>query len=87
MLLGIQWEIRGAENLSPDRWYIVNPNHQAWTDIPVLFTVFQGRIPDDLLSGDYLRDRDYKKQLQKWLGELWERKDASIEQVLAEKKE
>jgi len=45
------------------------------------------RIPDDLLCGDYLRDRDYKKQLQKWLVELWERKDASIEQVLAEKKE
>jgi len=44
-LLGIRWQIQGAENLSANRWYFVNANHQAWTDIPVLLTVFHGRIP------------------------------------------
>ena len=44
MLLGIRWDIRGTNGLSADRWYVVNANHQAWTDIPVIFTVLRGRI-------------------------------------------
>jgi 1-acyl-sn-glycerol-3-phosphate acyltransferase len=45
LLLGVRWEIRGAERLSADRWYFVTANHQAWTDIPLLFTVLHNRIP------------------------------------------
>ena len=29
LLLGIQWEVRGLENLPADHWYMVNPNHQT----------------------------------------------------------
>ena len=45
LTLGIKWDIQGIEDLQRDRWYFVNSNHQAWTDIPVLFTVFYRRIP------------------------------------------
>ncbi len=45
LLLGIRWDIRGVENLPPDRWYFVYANHQAWTDIPVVFTALHDRIP------------------------------------------
>jgi 1-acyl-sn-glycerol-3-phosphate acyltransferase len=45
LTLRIKWDIQGIEGLRRDRWYFVNSNHQAWTDIPVLFTVFYRRIP------------------------------------------
>ena len=41
----IQWDVQGAETLCKDNWYIVVSNHQSWVDIPVLQTVFMGRIP------------------------------------------
>jgi len=41
----IEWDIQGAETLEKDDWYIVVSNHQSWVDIPVLQTVFLGKIP------------------------------------------
>ena len=38
-------DVRGLENLSPDRWYLVVANHQAWVDIVVLQAVFSRQIP------------------------------------------
>lgn len=39
------WDVRGIENLSPKGWYLLVVNHQTWTDIVALQTVFNRRIP------------------------------------------
>ncbi|MBW1898503.1 MAG: acyltransferase [Deltaproteobacteria bacterium] len=41
----INWEVEGVETLDKNEWYIVISNHQTWVDIPVLQTIFLGRIP------------------------------------------
>lgn len=40
-----RWDVRGLETLSRDAWYLVVANHQSWTDIVILQTVFNRRIP------------------------------------------
>lgn len=40
-----EWDIQGVDGLNPNGWYLVSSNHQSWLDIPVLFRVFQRRIP------------------------------------------
>jgi 1-acyl-sn-glycerol-3-phosphate acyltransferase len=40
-----QWDIRGLEGLSNEKWYFVIANHQTWVDIIVLQTVLNRRIP------------------------------------------
>ncbi len=40
-----RWDIRGLEQLSYERSYLVLANHQSWVDIPVLQKVFNKRIP------------------------------------------
>ena len=40
-----EWDVRGIENVSPQGWYLVIVNHQTWTDIVALQTVFNRRIP------------------------------------------
>lgn len=45
-LLGtMQIELRGGETLSRGGWYLVLSNHQTWTDILVLQSVYGHRIP------------------------------------------
>lgn len=44
-LLPTRFDVRGAEALRRDRWYLVISNHQTWTDIVVLQTVFRDRVP------------------------------------------
>lgn len=41
----IRWDVRGVEELHPDRWYAVCCNHQSWVDILVLQSVFLDRAP------------------------------------------
>lgn len=41
----IEWDVAGLEGLEKDQWYLVVSNHQSWTDILVLQTVFFGKIP------------------------------------------
>ncbi len=41
----VTWDVEGLSTLENDRWYLVVSNHQSWTDILVLQTVFHGRIP------------------------------------------
>lgn len=40
----IQWDIQGLETLNPQTWYLLISNHQAWTDILVLFKILVTRI-------------------------------------------
>ncbi len=39
------WELSGAPDLAPDRWYLVTCNHQSWADIFVLQHLMNRRIP------------------------------------------
>lgn len=41
----IEWDVRGAENLSREHWYFVTCNHQSWADIPAIQYVLNSRIP------------------------------------------
>ena len=40
-----QWQISGLEGLSKNHWYLISCNHQTWTDIFVLQSIFNKRIP------------------------------------------
>lgn len=39
------WDLRGMDALSVERRYLVNSNHQSWSDVLVLQRAFSGRIP------------------------------------------
>jgi 1-acyl-sn-glycerol-3-phosphate acyltransferase len=41
----IRWDIEGIDTLRPDAWYLLVANHQTMVDIPVLQTIFHGKIP------------------------------------------
>ncbi len=41
----VEWDVRGAEKLSPEHWYFVTCNHQTWADIPAIQYVLNSRIP------------------------------------------
>ncbi|MGO1461295.1 MAG: acyltransferase [Marinobacter sp.] len=41
----IDWDVRGADNLSREHWYFVTCNHQSWADIPAIQYVLNSRIP------------------------------------------
>lgn len=40
-------------------------------------------VPADLMSGDYDADPEFRARFQGWVNELWRRKDARLEQMLA----
>jgi 1-acyl-sn-glycerol-3-phosphate acyltransferase len=39
------WDVRGADNLNLQGWYLVISNHRSWVDILVLQKVFSRRVP------------------------------------------
>ncbi|WP_138437238.1 acyltransferase [Marinobacter shengliensis] len=41
----VEWDIRGAQELSRKHWYFVTCNHQSWTDIPAIQYVLNSKIP------------------------------------------
>ena len=45
LALPTHWTVTGVDSLDPDCSYLVNANHQSWTDIVVLQKVFNRRIP------------------------------------------
>lgn len=45
LLTPARWDVRGAEDLQPQQWYLVLANHQSWLDILVLQRVFNRKIP------------------------------------------
>ncbi len=40
-------------------------------------------IPPDLAVGDYATNPQYRKRVQRWLGEIWQQKDREIEGLLS----
>jgi len=41
----VEWDVRGAQELSRKHWYFVTCNHQSWTDIPAIQYVLNSKIP------------------------------------------
>jgi len=40
-------------------------------------------IPPQYCAGDYVADSKFRKQVQRWLNELWQAKDAQIDELLS----
>jgi len=40
-----RWQVKGAERLARDSWYLVLSNHQSWVDILVMQRIFNRRAP------------------------------------------
>jgi len=40
-----EWDVRGAENLNYNGWYLVVSNHQSWVDILVMQHLLNRKIP------------------------------------------
>ena len=49
---------------------------------PVLIKVQERPIEEWLLGGDYEGDRDYRRRVHRWLGDIWQEKDELIQQSL-----
>lgn len=45
LITGTHWDVRGAETLKPNDWYMIVSNHQSWVDIFVLQKIFHKKIP------------------------------------------
>lgn len=45
LLHRVEWDVRGAEELSKEHWYFVTCNHQSWADIPAIQYVLNSKIP------------------------------------------
>lgn len=45
LFLKIDWKISGTEGLSKDEWYLVNCNHQSWSDIPIVQRILNRKVP------------------------------------------
>ncbi|MBN8504278.1 MAG: acyltransferase [Burkholderiales bacterium] len=50
----------------------------------IVVRVQERALPTELLGGDYSGDPAYRERFQQWLGQLWQEKDALIEQLLHE---
>lgn len=42
-------------------------------------------IPQEMLSGDYEADPEYRKRFQTWINGIWTRKDARLERMLSQR--
>jgi 1-acyl-sn-glycerol-3-phosphate acyltransferase len=51
----------------------------------VIVDVQQRPIPAALLSGDLIRDKDYRARIREWIDALWAEKDGRIEALLGER--
>lgn len=52
------------------------------THVPVRASVRERPIEDWLIKGDYQNDRDFRRRVHTWLGEIWQDKDDLLQQSL-----
>lgn len=45
LFLKIDWRVSGLEGLSTKEWYLVNCNHQSWSDIPIVQKILNRKVP------------------------------------------
>ena len=50
--------------------------------VPVIVDVRERAVEEWLVSGDYQQDRDFRRRVHRWLGEIWQEKDELLQQVL-----
>ncbi|MFZ2491615.1 MAG: acyltransferase [Thermoanaerobaculia bacterium] len=50
----------------------------------VVVHVREREIPDDLVSGNYAADPEFRKRAQQWIAELWREKDDLLDQLRLE---
>lgn len=41
----VEWQVTGLDGLRMDDWYLVNCNHQTWSDIPVVQKILNRKVP------------------------------------------
>ncbi|NNF17048.1 MAG: acyltransferase [Gammaproteobacteria bacterium] len=44
-ILQIDWDVRGADDLKYNDWYLISSNHQSWNDVFMLQTALSKRVP------------------------------------------
>jgi len=54
------------------------------THVPVTIDVRKRPIDEWLRSGDYENDREFRRRVHRWLGEIWQEKDELLQQMLDE---
>lgn len=52
--------------------------------VPVIIDVRQRPVEEWLRSGDYENDREFRRRVHRWLGEIWQEKDDLLQQTLDE---
>jgi len=52
------------------------------THVRMLVDVRERPVEEWLTTGDYLNDREFRRRVHAWLGEIWQDKDDLIQQVL-----
>lgn len=50
--------------------------------VPVRVVVREKPVDEWLLSGNYQQDREFRRRVHHWLGDIWQQKDELIQQVL-----
>ena len=50
----------------------------------VIVDIHECELPEALLEGDYSGDRHYREHFQRWVSDLWQRKDQRIDQLSSE---
>ena len=50
--------------------------------VPVIIHVRERPVDEWLLAGDYEEDRQFRRRVHRWLGEIWQEKDELIQQIL-----
>ena len=52
--------------------------------VPVTIDVRKRPIDEWLRSGDYQNDREFRRRVHRWLGEIWQEKDELLQQMLTD---
>jgi len=50
--------------------------------VPVVIDVWQRPVEDWLIAGDYELDREFRRNVHRWLGDIWKQKDEQIHETL-----
>jgi len=50
--------------------------------VPVIIDVKERPVEQWLLSRDYEQDREFRRRVHRWLGEIWQEKDELIQRIL-----
>jgi hypothetical protein len=50
--------------------------------VQVIVNVRERAVPTWCIDGDYENDREYRRNVQGWLGDIWQEKDELIQQIL-----